>query len=192
MSPNHQNTNTIIIKTHEPHGPRTGPNNASGSKSSKHTHPPTHGPPTRKDGSQLFLCPSFLLLVNPRRSLACQTRGGPTFAPGTLANDVFLHCCVGLPRASPRVARGAAGGGAPHVGTTSRAASFASRESTHHPAMAPRLTLDSRACTASSAHWSCCAADRRGVARSNVWGAAAMRGEHRYIAAGRQLARRRP
>ena len=66
--------------------------------------------------------------------LACQTRGGPTlpvtFAPGTLAKDVLLQCSSGTNRPEWRVARGAVDACAPHVGTISRAASFASPEST--------------------------------------------------------------
>ena len=67
---------------------------------------------------------------------------------------MFLHCLLGLPRPSPRVARGAAGGGAPHVRTTSRAASFACRESTRHPAMAARLKHHARACLPCTVHGS--------------------------------------
>ena len=67
---------------------------------------------------------------------------------------MFPHCLLGLPRPSPRVARGAAGGGAPHVRTTSRAASFACRESTRHPAMAARLKHHARACLPCTVHGS--------------------------------------
>ena len=33
-----------------------------------------------------------MCVFNPRTCTACQTRGGPSFASGTLAKDVFLHC----------------------------------------------------------------------------------------------------
>ena len=45
-----------------------------------------------------------LVNVNPRRAVACQTRGGPTITPGTLANHVFLHC-VALPSAGVAACR---------------------------------------------------------------------------------------
>ena len=114
--------------------------------------------------------------------------------PGTLANNVFLHCCVGLPRALPRVAREALLAVARRMSGRPPPRRFHCLSRVHPPPSdgSARLTLDSRACTPSSAHRSCCAADRRGVARSNAWGAAAMRGGHRYIAAGHQLARCAP
>ena len=90
--------------------------------------------------------------LNPRTYTTCQTGGGPTITLGHSQTTCFFIVLPCLPRASPRVARGAASERAPHAGTTSRAASLPCPESTRHLAMAPRLTLDSRACMACMAH----------------------------------------
>ena len=126
--------------------------------------------------------------------LACQTRGGPTlpvtFAPGTLAKDVLLQCSSGTNRPEWRVARGAVDACAPHVGTISRAASFASPEST-----ATRRWLRA-SCSTLALAWLASRIGRLPLLLAQAWRGAtlwaslAMGAEHRWLASDRQPTRR--